>query len=214
MSDMPGVGALLRSTLALLRGNAPLAAAAFAAMIAKDVASDLLPHFRTLAGLLGLLVPPFFQYELTLAALGRCGFAVRGHGPRRFWALVLLLIVSGLGIVLGLALLILPGLYLAVRWSVSVPVLIAERVGVIESLKRSGEQTKRRFWPILAVLALTWLLAGFLVVPAELLLGEGKIAQTLVTSAEISMALIFGWHAAVAIYVSGKPNQSLAEIFA
>jgi hypothetical protein len=51
-------------------------------------------------------------------------------------------ILMTLGIMLGLVLLVIPGLILALMWIVSSPVMMAEDKGIIDSLKRSAELTK------------------------------------------------------------------------
>lgn len=50
-------------------------------------------------------------------------------------------LLSGLAIVIGLILLLLPGLYLVGRWSLIFPVIMNERTGVIDSMRRSLDLT-------------------------------------------------------------------------
>jgi hypothetical protein len=64
-------------------------------------------------------------------------------------ATILMTILSNLGTIIGLLLLIIPGLLLLVRWSLAGPILVAERVGSMQSMGRSGELTRGYFWPIL-----------------------------------------------------------------
>ena len=75
--------------------------------------------------------------------------------------LIGLAIVSGIGIVLGFMLLIVPGVILALMWAVAVPVLVVERKGVFEALGRSHALTKGAKWKILG-LALIILVAYWL----------------------------------------------------
>lgn len=58
----------------------------------------------------------------------------------------------------GFLLCILPGIWLAVMWSMVVPVLAVERLGPGASLGRSWKLVKNRFWPVLGVLALSFLI--------------------------------------------------------
>ena len=67
---------------------------------------------------------------------------------------VILGLLSGASIFLGCVLLIVPGLFLWVVWSVSVPTLVAERLGILASLRRSAQLTKKARWQVLAVLLL------------------------------------------------------------
>ena len=60
-------------------------------------------------------------------------------------------IMVGLGVVLGSILLIVPGIMLAVRWSVAVPARVMERPGVFAAMGRSAELTKNHRWAIFAI---------------------------------------------------------------
>ncbi|RWO58779.1 hypothetical protein [Mesorhizobium sp.] len=51
-------------------------------------------------------------------------------------------LLVGLGVGLGFILLIVPGIMLALRWSVAVPALVQERLGVFGSMARSHDLTK------------------------------------------------------------------------
>jgi hypothetical protein len=80
--------------------------------------------------------------------------------------LIGLAIVSGVGIMLGMILLIVPGIILALMWSVAVPALVVERLGVFEALRRSSALTKGAKWKILGlgviIVVAYWLLSVIL----------------------------------------------------
>ena len=84
-------------------------------------------------------------------------------GLRVVLPLIGLAIVSGIGIMLGFVLLIVPGIILLLMWSVAVPTLVIERVGVFEALRRSYELTRGAKWRIfgLAIIIFVayWLLS-------------------------------------------------------
>lgn len=61
---------------------------------------------------------------------------------KNFLPLVAIAILSGLGIMLGMALLIIPGVIVALMWSVVVPVKVIEATGITESFGRSRALTK------------------------------------------------------------------------
>jgi uncharacterized membrane protein YesL len=56
--------------------------------------------------------------------------------------------LTGLAILLGLLLLIIPGLYLFVRLTLIEPVVVCERVSGSTAMRRSFELTKGRFWQL------------------------------------------------------------------
>jgi hypothetical protein len=57
----------------------------------------------------------------------------------------------GLGVVIGMILLIVPGVLVALRWSVSVPALVLEGRGIQESMGRSAALTQNRRWSIFLI---------------------------------------------------------------
>lgn len=75
-------------------------------------------------------------------------------------------IVSGLAKLLGLILLIVPGLIVSVMLWVAVPVAVVERPGIMRSLSRSADLTKGNRWPVFGIILLIGigsLVASFLV---------------------------------------------------
>ncbi len=72
--------------------------------------------------------------------------------------------LAALGIAGGLLLFVLPGIYLAVRWSLALPIVALERLGPVAALRRSGELTAGAFWRASLVLACGWLLASAITV--------------------------------------------------
>ena len=206
------VGYLFAKTGALIRDNLPLALTAIALLTLVDVLQEAEPGYRQGAGAVSLIVSLVFQYQVTSAVLVREGLAERG-ARGRFWALLGLNILSGVAILLGLLLLIVPGIYLLVRWSVSVPVLIAEDAGVVESLTRSGEEIEGRFWPVLgfgAVFAVALVLAASMGVALS---GFG-IGALIASSILSNATLVAFWHGAVAVYAAGRSHARIAEVFA
>jgi hypothetical protein len=85
-------------------------------------------------------------------------------GIQMFLPLLGLGIVAGLGMVLGYALLIVPGVMLTVLWSVAAPAVVVEKRGIMESLQRSRDLTRGYRWPVFGLLViyviLTWLVSG------------------------------------------------------
>jgi hypothetical protein len=83
-------------------------------------------------------------------------------GLRRFLPLIGLAFVAGILVVLGLILLIIPGLILYTMWFVGVPACVVERRGPWTSLRRSRELTKGYRWKLfgLALLLLVANLGG------------------------------------------------------
>jgi hypothetical protein len=74
-------------------------------------------------------------------------------------------LLAGLAITIGLILLIVPGLVLITWWSVIVPVIVLEHVGVFDSFTRSRELVRGFDFQVFGVIVLTFLLyLAFLIV--------------------------------------------------
>lgn len=63
-------------------------------------------------------------------------------GLRYFFPLLGLGLLVGLGILAGFMLLIIPGVFVALGWSIAAPVMIVEKIGITDSIGRSWELTK------------------------------------------------------------------------
>jgi hypothetical protein len=79
----------------------------------------------------------------------------------RVLALVGLFLLSALGYFVGLLACIVPGIFLYVMWSVSTATLLFERVGPFQALGRSFQLIKQRFWAVLALQVIVFLLTLF-----------------------------------------------------
>jgi hypothetical protein len=66
-------------------------------------------------------------------------------------------ILAGLAIVIGLILVIVPGLYLLTIWSLIVPVLVLENVGIGDSFGRSQALVRGYAWHVFATIACVFL---------------------------------------------------------
>ena len=114
---------------------------------------------------LGIVLWGFIMTSMTRAVfdIKQTGSASVGDaistGIRYMLPILPVVIVSGLAIYLGMALLILPGLYLMAMWFVIVPCFIVEQHG-FGSLKRSAELTQGYRWPLVG-LGLLFVLAFF-----------------------------------------------------
>lgn len=79
------------------------------------------------------------------ASIGDCLTA----GRKRWLSMIALLISLGLSVGLGFLFLIVPGVLLALRWSVAGPALIMEGYRVSDAMHRSAVLTRNRRWSIL-----------------------------------------------------------------
>jgi hypothetical protein len=94
---------------------------------------------------------------------------VAASGLRVLPVVAAAVIAAGLGIAAGLIALIIPGILLAMRWSVVAQVAAVEHEGWIPSLSRSGELTRGHYLHIFGLLLVTGLLAGGVGTAAQLI---------------------------------------------
>jgi hypothetical protein len=150
-----------------------------------------------------------------------------GVGLRFMFPLLLLTIVSMSGIYFGLFLLAIPGLILAVMWSVAAPAMVSENLGVFASLGRSRALTKGSRWRIFGLLAVAFVLTFLPLALVPLLsgtfdtlvaepLGPVAILQTLLSA--FAMLILIAIDAAIYVELravkEGASSRSLASIFA
>jgi len=121
------------------------------------------------SSLISMIISAIVQGAMTRAAIA----ATEGKqvsfgdslatGLRVFLPLIGLAIVTSIGIMLGLILLIVPGIILLLMWSVAVPALVVERRGVFGSLSRSSDLTKGAKGTVFGILVVVviayWLLS-------------------------------------------------------
>jgi hypothetical protein len=67
-------------------------------------------------------------------------------------------LLAGLGILIGLILLIIPGLFLMTIWSLIVPAIVLENVRALDSFGRSRALVKGNEWNVFGVVVLTFLI--------------------------------------------------------
>lgn len=178
----------------------------------------------------GLIRATMAHVQGTRASLGECLAA----GLAVVLPLVGLAFITGLALMAGFLFFVVPGVILYLMWSVSVPALVDERLGVIAALGRSRRLTKGARWKIFAVNLLMllsyWLLSGVAGVAALTAGGIGGAVRTgaagpgiglMATTILISTIVTTIWATVqTSIFVElrdwkdGPQSRRLADIFA
>jgi hypothetical protein len=99
--------------------------------------------------LLQSIVGVVCSYFLLVVLMRRTGLQ-SGSAEDVFLPYLGMSILSALAVTLGMIALILPGLFLMVRWSIAQPVIVARGGGVMASLGESWERTRGNEFPIFA----------------------------------------------------------------
>jgi hypothetical protein len=85
-----------------------------------------------------------------------------GVGLARFLPIIGVSVVQGAGVLLGFALLIVPGIIVALAWCVALPVCVVEKLGPIASLRRSAALTKGHRWKLFGIYFLLIIVGAFI----------------------------------------------------
>ncbi len=130
------------------------------------------------SGLAGLVL----QGALTRASVDDLSGKGASVGPALSTGLAVMLpmlglgIIVGVGVVLGMMLLIIPGIYLALRWAVAAPVLVVEKLGIFPSIGRSAVLTQNHRWAILGLVVLYVIMIFVLYIVVGLALPGAAVA--------------------------------------
>lgn len=208
---------LIDRTVELLRIAAPRAVATIVLFTAAGTVMDAgaLGEETSTASIFAFTALSFIaQYALTRASLHDIGCPLPAR--TRLGAFIVLVTVSTLAILAGFALLVIPGFLLLVRWWIAVPILIGNDATISESLASSWRETEGHFWPLLLVIVPIYFPSLALLVLQTVTEREGEagIVQLVAGNFASEVALVFGWHSAVAAYsLSSRARACLVQVF-
>jgi hypothetical protein len=146
-----------------------LLAIAFVIYVAAAIIAAVLSLAGTFGTLLGSLVSIIAAFLLQAALVkavqdvrdGRVDMSIGGTVSAAMpylGAVIVASLLAGIAIVIGLALIIAPGLYLITIWAVIVPVIVIERSGALASFGRSRELVRGHGWHVFGTLVLVYVI--------------------------------------------------------
>jgi hypothetical protein len=220
--------------LALILGALPSTIAETASDAYKDGAdfSAAQSLLAALSGLIGFVTSLLVQGALVWGAVadlnGRkpaLGELLR-HGLHRAVPILGISIVMAIGILFGLLLFIVGGVFLLILWCVAVPVTVLERPPGLEALSRSAALTKGCRWSILALLLVYGLISvlilvvlGFIGGIATLVGGLSLVLTTALLALSSAAVILIGAVGGACLYVElrsvkeGVEPETLASVF-
>ena len=219
------VGRVIDEVFSIYRANAaPLIFSAFAVFLAfgliealiQDAGGTLAPLLAAAVNLVGVALYTGFVVKLVQDIRdGRRDFSVselfRSAYPS-VGPLILNGLLLGLGVLAGLVLLIVPGLFLLTIWAVCSPAIVAEDRSPIEAFRRSHELVRGQGWPVfgaLVVAILIQLLVGFIFAVIGAGAGDGALIALSIAAAALT-APISGLVATVLFYDLGGGEPAAA----
>lgn len=93
-------------------------------------------------------------------------------------------LLSALGSGIGLIFCLVPGIWLWTSWYVAIPSLLVEGTRPVAALTRSFRLVKQRFWPVLGVGVLAWLISQVVVQLLGLVVGLVAVVPSALQAAE------------------------------
>lgn len=207
-------GVLRANHLMVLLYLAVFAGGGTAVEILTDDARTGSPYGSLAAQVFLMLASVVGGYLLMAYMLQRAGSASEAS-VSGFFAYLSMTIVSSAGVLAGLAILLVPGLVLFMRWFIAAPVLIARGEGPIQALKSSWELTRGYAITIfVAGIPASLLLFGFVVLAGRAVDGQ-TVALTLLMNATGEVFSVLSIAMAVAVFGSlDRSFGELGEIFA
>lgn len=169
------LGEILNTTFNLYRDNFTLFAGICAVIVVPEailLSLFAVSHstiFVLLAALVSLTVPFLLTGALAQAVsaryLGRpmtIAQAYQALGSGTILTLVAVSFLSGILVLIGLILVVIPGIYLAVRFTVASQAAVLEREGVTDSLRRSWRLVEGKWWHVFGIVVVVSILVGVL----------------------------------------------------
>ena len=131
----------------------------------------------------------------------------------QIFSLLLIELIRGLLVILGLVLFIIPGIIMAVVFSLAIQVMIIERSGIFESLRRSRKLVAKEPWQVFLVLLFIFLLSAIGGVVGEIfsnhLIRTGNYVRLIIISIIMSLAKPLQPVALTYLYYSLSADQKL-----
>jgi hypothetical protein len=210
---------ILGRTFALLRADpVPGIIAAMVLITISTVVKTISPGEDRLLFWLADLVGVSANFLVVAMVARQAGLLREGGMAMRLLTFLLLWVMTGTLVLIGFFLLILPGLYLWSRWSIVVPLAVAEGRSPLEAVAESWRRTRSIVAPISAAIVLAG--SGFI---AAVVLGfvfrraEPEMRQSIgyVGGALGYLSTVLLWYLSIAIHDLIRPDgEELEKVFA
>lgn len=212
-------GQVLGATFALISDDLPITLLVIAGATAAATVIDMTaPSAGNILNIVALVV----QYYLIRHLVDRHGLrsADRLGGFGSFFVVGL---ITGLAVLLGFVLLIIPGIYLFARWSLVDAAVVAENRGFSDAMRRSWDATADNVVPIVvaALMISLPMIIGFAMMFAIGASGDENAISGLGLSIVVNLLLyasqISIWYFGVALYqllLADSAEAQLDEVFA
>jgi len=221
----PTLGDLAGSFSTVARESFGILAVAWLAMTAsytlfdQVVPADSQLRMQWILSIIGAVI----AYALTRSLLATSATPGALPPAARIGGYIGLAIVTGLGTIIGLVLLVVPGLILAARWLLAAPILLAEETTVGDAMSHSWDATAGSWGKLIVaqLIVAVPLLVAFGVIVVAGIASDAEVVETpslaasLAGNAAINLFSVASVVLAVAAYRAIVPtSETLAEVFA
>jgi hypothetical protein len=110
------------------------------------------------------------------------------YGLSRLLPLIVAYFAVSICVGTGLVLLLVPGIFLAVKWSMTFPAIVAERAGAFAAMRRSWELTQGHWWRTFGTLLVVVLIS--FVLSVAILVAFGAAVATSDSISELAFAVL------------------------
>lgn len=210
---------LWQATVEAIRSDFVYFVGFIVALTAIWVANDILmPDSLTLGSIGSAIITIVGQSVMIRRHLQRAGISSAASlADGRYIAVFGISFLTGLGILAGIILLVIPGLFLAARWFLSVPAMFAENSGVTEGIGSSWRASEAHFFQLLTLMLLTAvpMLIVFVFLWVETNPEQPlNLVESFLGNLAVAVTTVTGWLAAVSSYHVIKGGDAQArEIF-
>jgi hypothetical protein len=110
------------------------------------------------------------------------------YGLSRLLPLLVAYVAMSIGIGLGLVAILIPGIFLAIKWSMTFPAIVAERAGPFQAMGRSWDLTRGHWWRTFGALVVVLLIS--FVLAFAIFVAIGAAVATSDSISELAFAVL------------------------
>ena len=119
--------------------------------------------------------------------------------PVRFVYLLIGSIVAGIAVLIGLVFLVLPGLYLVVRFSLMIPAIMVDGKGPLDGIGESWDRAGGNWWTIFGFQLVVGVASVLVIVPVVFSFGLEAVANPANLAPQIAIGVVSGAVGAVTV---------------
>jgi len=119
--------------------------------------------------------------------------------PVRLVYLLIGSIVAGIAVLIGLVFLVLPGLYLVVRFSLMVPAIMVDGKGPLDGIGESWDRAGGNWWTIFGFQLVVGIASALVIIPVVFSFGLEAVANPANLTPQIAIGVVSGAFGAITV---------------